>query len=272
MIKQALFVAAGVLLCSRIRVAAKEAEYLNSSFELNTPGYLYNIGARRYLGLDDQKHIDFVAVKNPVDALRIRVYINNQKDNTGFFFLEDDPTLTSTEADPSRTRVFNRKSIIKCTSVTPRKLVFSEYTGDRSTLFMFSFPMLYNENAFQIMSGGDCLRVDTTTDQMLVVGDQCKIYPNNERNKQMFAWVDVDTFNRGIDPITYKPNPYIGVPKPEIEDTLKKHCHRYSPVKSKKNPLFYSANNFPLDMPYHADYVQGAQPSYCAEYLQQYTE
>ncbi|KAI5191474.1 hypothetical protein NECID01_1468 [Nematocida sp. AWRm77] len=247
--KSAIMIKACAVLCVIVFALSglcREARYLDSSFEINMPGYLFNIGSRKYLGLDTLNPNDVVLVDNPKKALRFRIHLNQPKSKGGYIISLDSEKQDLKEGDGQidKESFYSRKVLDVCRETTPRKIIVTNYDGENSSEFFFSLPVLVNENAVQIFAGSDCLSIGSTNSKVITKG--CVSYPKEERNVQMFSWVDANTFNRGEDPTNYAPNPYIAVVDIDKVGRAQKDCLR---TKKTEKSIFGSMANTPTTLP-----------------------
>jgi len=221
---------------------SKEARYIDSSFEVGKPGYLYNIGTRKYVGLDRKTKKNMV-VTSPESAMRLTLRLNPQAEKGGFVMAFSDPEAEAEEAPQGK--LLNKEVLDMCKLSNPQKMILGKFDEDASSSFFISPPVLVNENAFYVMSGTKCLSVDGNN--LGIVAQACVHSPKAERNRQMFVWVDVDTFNRGIDLSGYVPDPYLAVADLRKIQKAQKDCMRNQGSKLdifKK--MLRSSTTFPL--------------------------
>lgn len=224
-----------------------EAEYLDPSFETNTSGYLYNVGARKYIGLDPFKGIEMVLVDDPKKALRLRTYLKENVADTTIVFLEDKnipiperPGMTMGEKD-----LYRQKGIKVCSLSSNSQVILDKYNGSYKFGLFATPPVLLNENAFFLKKGNLCLYANKRAGNLGIT--VCDNFETENRNAQMFSWVDASTYNRGIDPVTYRPedptyNPeeYIeGIASPAEKKRIRAHSLKHAHLTHPTN-LAYS--------------------------------
>lgn len=226
------FAAALSLLALGLGALCREARYIDSAFELNMPGYLFNIGARKYLGMDTIKKDDISLVDDARKAVRVRFFLNQPKDKGSYLILLDNDSLNvkQTGRKLSYSDLYSQQVLDVCRKTSPRKLIATNYTGDDSSEFYVSPPMLVNENGFQIYAGDQCVGVDSSG--VHVVTKACMEYPKKDRNRQIFVWVPSDAYDRGEDPTNYAPNPYIAVVDIKKVAQGQKDCLRKEQTKT----------------------------------------
>ncbi|KAI5165451.1 hypothetical protein NEIRO03_0354 [Nematocida sp. AWRm78] len=239
-----------------------EATYFDSAFELNKSGYLYNLGAKGYIGRDTIKKEVPKILNEPRLAIRFRSFLNGKTGDTGFVFIEDKKIKAPEKPDimPSKTDMFGKIAIKTCSYCDPRKVVLDLYDASSHFGFFITPPVLLHENAFNLMSGNDCLAVDKETNRLIAAS--CIDSPNESRNYQMFSWVDSGQYNRGVDPITYRPNPNVYAKNKPDDDSKKQECKKY-----KAPGVFHAhiknSSNLAFDGPYRPEHGRSQQPDYC---------
>ncbi|EIJ88787.1 hypothetical protein NEPAR06_0711 [Nematocida parisii] len=239
-----------------------EASYFDSAFELNKSGYLYNLGAKGYIGRDTAKKEVAKILEEPRLAIRFRSYLNGKTGDAGFVFIED-KKMEAPETPgnmPGKTEIFGKDALKTCGYSVPRKVVLDSYDASSHFGFFITPPVLLHENAFNLMVGNECITVDKETNMLMAA--ICVDSPNEDRNYQMFSWVDSGQYNRGVDPITYRPNPNVYAKNKPDDDSRKEECkkHKVSGVfhAHLKNP-----SNLAFDGPYRPEHGRSQQPDYC---------
>lgn len=231
--------------------ARAEAEYLDPSFEINTSGYLYNIGARRYIGIEPAKKVDLVAIKDAKKALRLRAYLNENASDSTIVFLEDKeiPIPEKPGLSMKGTDLYKQKGLKVCSFSKRAQVILDKYNGSNQFGIFVTPPVLLNENAFYLKKGDLCISVDSQTGGISAKG--CQLFGTKYRNNQLFAWVDASTYNRGIDPVTYRPEPLI-----YSFDEYKGESNRYvSETKTHRtHSLKHSHINNPSSLAYSNPY------------------
>ncbi|KAH9387078.1 uncharacterized protein NEMAJ01_1974 [Nematocida major] len=250
------------LLCACIHHAGASAVYLDSDFEINTSGYLYNIGAKRYLGLEPTKKLEIVGIEEPRKALRFRVYLNKFAGDAGFVFMLDEglDDVVGAGKSPTAKQMHEKPAMKTCTSSASKKVILEKYTGSNHFGFFVTPPVLLHENAFNLMVGEYCIAYDSETTSIKATG--CQETPLDKRNKQMFAWVDSKTYNRGVDPISYRPNPYAHIQNKPREEKKENAC-KASQSEEKAHDHLVNPSNLAFQKPYRPEKAEAQIPEYC---------
>lgn len=251
-----------VALCMHAQLVRTEALYLDSAFEINTPGYLYNLGTKRYLGIDSARKLEIVALEEPRKAMRFRAYLNSTTGDGGFIFLEDKGGDLHKGAGyyPDVSQMHNRPALKACLYTKPYRVILDKFTNSSHFSFYISPPVLMHENAFNIMVKGQCLSIDKTTNKLVLTG--CQSFSPKNRNQQLFVWVDSKTYNRGVDPVTYRLNPYAYAKNKPVEEMLKKKCENVKGIRMLSGELKNPAN-FPLSPVYQIGHTKSDKPAVC---------
>lgn len=244
---------------------ARNAVYVDSDFELNAPGYLYNIGKKKYLGIvkpvSDPMRIGVVDKEESI--IPIRVYLNQPSDKGGFVLFYDNPMdknpVPTANVSPSNQNAHEKMAVQVCKKDEKSAIILSQYNSMSGFNFFFTPPMLAAEKAFQVISGDKCLGFDDQDTLSLI---SCTDYPEDVRNKQMFAWVSVDSFNRGHSPVNYKPDPYTHYPSTSVKRFIRRTCPKYT--GSAGSFLPGSPARDPTSHPYYAEASYTELPSYCS--------
>lgn len=218
-----------------------EAEYLDPSFEINTAGYLYNIGRKEYIGISSLNNVELTTVKNPTKALRLRAYLNENQSDPTIVFLEDKnipipekPGLFMKEKD-----LYKQRGIKVCSDSIRNQVIIDKYNGSYKFGLFVTPPVLLNENSFYLKKGSHCISADMYSGKLIGVG--CQYFKTKYRNNQLFSWVDVNTYNRGIDPVTYRPLP--------IEEKSDEYNERSAPSEYNKKKELHSLKHAHLTSP-----------------------
>ncbi|KAI5187594.1 hypothetical protein NEHOM01_2298 [Nematocida homosporus] len=249
-------------------VNCREAQYHDQDFDVNLPGYLYSLGARKYVGIDPVGKTRLIVIDNPNKAIKLRTYLSGVSAYPGLVFMEDNGTWPDDRAGylPVSQDLANKRILEACPDIGLGKIIVSPYNAGIHTRFTVTPPILLNENAFQVIGGRYCLTVDK--DSSMITLAACA--PAGSRQlTQLFSWVNKNDFNRGKDPITYQPNPDLYVSKitpDQQEGILRRLCSRYKPVRMDVSGLS-SPTNLPYPDPYLHYNTAGDVPRYCRGYL-----
>ncbi|OAG32172.1 hypothetical protein NEDG_02091 [Nematocida displodere] len=251
-----------IVFCLSVRT--EEAEYDDSFFELNKPGFLYNLGVKKFIGIDFNNQDHLIAINDKRNAIRVRVHINNTDEEGGFVIFHDinDDTIQ-----------YNKPNIVKGDSkiskqmgfeVCPEKkvgqcrVVLKNFHGRSSGNFFFTQPLIFNENGFSIKIDHRCLTIGD--DNKTLSATNCGSNDKLARNKQLFVWVDLNSHNRDFIPGAFAPNPQLNIPNPAQELIHQLIC---STPKSVMPNLLDSPSNHAHKSPYDPFHSSSAVPASC---------
>ncbi|KAI5161332.1 hypothetical protein NEAUS04_0446 [Nematocida ausubeli] len=259
MINPIKIAALSYIFLTRVRA---EATYFDSSFELNKSGYIYSIGAEGYVGYDPKDKVQAKILEDARTSMRFRTFLSGEVGDAGFIFMQDKgfETPEGEERFPSQTEMHGKLALKICRNNSPVRVILDSYDGSNHFNFFVTPPVLLNENGFHLMVGEDCIMVDKET--KFLVASVCHESTSAARNYQLFSWVDSSTFNRGIDPVTYRPNPSLYNPN-EVEDHKKeKECKKHRKHKIQHSHL-KNTTNLAFDKPYRPADGRSQLPTYC---------
>ncbi|KAI5189480.1 hypothetical protein NEMIN01_0543 [Nematocida minor] len=249
-------------ICIELVRAANEASYLDTSAEVNTTGYLFNIGTRRYVGIDPEKKLEAILLKDPKKAIKMRMYLQGRIQDAGFIFLNSNNIVLPEDPGkiPNITVLHSQVGLKTCIhndEVT--RVIFDKYDASHQFKYFLSPAVLLHENAFKIMTGNLCLGVDTDRNSLIATG--CQDSPAKFRNYQLFSWVTSENYNHGMDATTHELEPKFDISKdsnPGEAGGCKKHgifhlgkLHLTSPT------------NLPHKEPYQGENGRSEQPRAC---------
>ncbi|KAI5181141.1 hypothetical protein NEOKW01_1360 [Nematocida sp. AWRm80] len=177
------------------------AEYENTMFDENNPGYLYSFGKQKYLGIVNENHKNYITtIKNRKEASQFNARIIRDPMESYVVFTSAAPADRKFCSQPySPHNDSTIKSVLGCPSISiDNANVFLEaFTGEITFKFLISPAIIKNQRAVRIYNGTECLTVQTGGSVGI---DQCEYRDIEKKSRQLFIWVSMDHFAQNIHP------------------------------------------------------------------------
>ncbi|KAI5173044.1 hypothetical protein NEFER03_2028 [Nematocida sp. LUAm3] len=262
----------------RVTSKCREATYHDSSFDVNKPGYLYNIGAASYIGLMPNFKNRIGCSGERERALRVRVHLNPSEKLFGFVVKQDTDSPSDVRSrNIKMSELLKKKVLYMCEKNNSNNMRLTEYFGDESSNLVFTPPQFNRPNSFQIMHAQGCIGASPKSGllekQVCVVEDMAE--HTDELLLQQFAWVPVDTYNKGVDPDTYNPEPDLTCQKQQEEEEKEEKKEEEKELKrieaekqrNNENSCFWkkSPTNYPELEPYNPQGTPGSMTKKCSD-------